>query len=202
MEWWIYRQLRSRVMNDLREFIPDVHFEAGESFKVHESIPNADDISAEIHWGRQAAIIGRKLFFDTSLLMTPRQRSASDVLMNLGMLVGAEATQRSAKSASEYAAKLGVSDGNSGNVATQMEKEQIPTLSNNVQEALKLYVNYLPKREASIYLNLLGKNRSKWRKMLLHLKVGISWLFNNIVARVITGVLVAIIVFWFGIGGT
>jgi hypothetical protein len=75
--------------------------------------------------------------------------------MNLGMLVGAEAARGATTQLSKDAGLKGVSDGNAGVVAKQLEDQQIPTLSNNVRGALKQYLRYLTPIEAEPFLSLL-----------------------------------------------
>jgi hypothetical protein len=88
--------------------------------------------------------------------MSARQVSASEVLINLGMLAGAEAAQGAATQLSKDAETKGVSDCNAEVVAEQLENTQIPTLTNNVRAALEQYLRYLTPLEAKPFLPLLG----------------------------------------------
>lgn len=156
LDWWIVKQLRSMVLTDLREFIPDNYFSGEvETFKFHEGIANAAHWSSEMRWGYLAGNFGRKLFFHSTAIMTARQTSAAEVLMNLGMLAGAEAAQGTSQQLAIEATAKGVSDGNAGAVAEQLRVEHIPTLTNNIRVGLKRYLRYLTSFEAEPFLPLL-----------------------------------------------
>ena len=204
MDWWIYRQLRSSVISDLREFVPVGYFEEGkEAFSLDSRLPNAERLSLELYWGCRAGALGKKLFFDSSLDMTARQRSACDVLMNLGMLIATEAAQNITNNLSEYTDSLGVSDDNSAAILEQLGSEHIPTAKENVKGALKLYINHIPEREASIYNQLIDDNNRPATDLFFQkIKKPFTWFLNNILTQVITGVMVAIIGVWIGLGGT
>ncbi|MDP1594366.1 MAG: hypothetical protein Q8L80_09030 [Gallionella sp.] len=96
MDWWILKQLRAMILTDLRDFVPHGYFESEvEKFKLDDRITGADHFSHELRWGYLAGDLGRRLFFKSTAIMSARQVSASEVLMNLGMLAGAEAAQGS-----------------------------------------------------------------------------------------------------------
>lgn len=157
MDWWILNQLRAMILTDLRDFIPHGYFESEvEKFKLDDRLTGADHFFRELRWGYLAAKLGKKLFFDSTSSMSARQVSASDVLMNLGMLVSAEAARDVTTQLSKDAGLKGVSDGNAGAVAAQLRDEHIPTLSNNIRGALKQYLRYLTPFEAEPFLSLLG----------------------------------------------
>jgi hypothetical protein len=156
MDWWIMKQLRAMVLTDLREFIPDGYFESDvEKFKLHHEIKNSDHFSRELRWGYLATKLGKELFFESTIIMSPQQVSACEVLMNLGMLTASEAAQKVTMQLSKDAAEKNISDGNAGAVAEQLEQQQIPTLTNNVVGALYQYLRYLPPHEAEPFRPLL-----------------------------------------------
>lgn len=156
MDWWIVKQLRATILSDLQDFIPKDYF-AGEvdNFKLHDGIQSNEHLSHEMRWGYLAAKLGKDLFYDPPLGMSARQVSASDVLMNLGMLVAAEAAQNVTTQLSENAEAKGVSDGNSGLVAEQLKQEQIPPLLNNAMGAIEQYLRHLTPLEAAPYSPLI-----------------------------------------------
>ena len=157
MDWWIVKQLRAMLLEDLREFIPDGYFDGEvEQFKLNDGIENSEHFSSELTWGYLAGTLGQKLFFNTSTFMSARQVSACDVLMNLGMLAAIVAAQGATEQLSKKVKKLGISDRNAGNVAEQLQNDSIPTLSNNVVGALEQYVKYLQPNEAKPFLSLLS----------------------------------------------
>ena len=168
LDWWIIKQLRSMVLTDLREFVPEDYF-AGEmdAFKFHEGLANATHYSSEMRWGSLAGRLGRKLFFHSTAIMTARQTSAAEVLMNLGMLAAAEAAQRVSRQLSSNATARSVSDGNAGAVADQLTAEHIPTLSENIRGALKQYLRYLTSFETEPFLPLLEVPMQKNEGQLL-----------------------------------
>lgn len=167
MDWWIVKQLRAMILEDLRDFIPQGYFETEtEKFKIDDSIKNSTHYSSEMKWGYLAGRLGQKLFFKSNAIMSARQTSASEVLMNLGMLAAAEAAKGSTKQLSKYAEEIGVPDGNAGNVAEQLENQQIPILSNNVTGALEQYLRYLIPLEAEPFTPLLEKNKVLGREDL------------------------------------
>lgn len=157
MDWWIVKQLRAMILTDLRDFVPQGYFESEvEKLKLHDGIKNSDHFNRELKWGYLACKLGKRLFFETPAIMSARQVSASEVLMNLGMLAGAEAVQDVTTQLSKDAEVKGVSDSNAGAVAKQLGDQHIPTLSNNVRDALKQYLRYLTPLEAEPFLPLLG----------------------------------------------
>lgn len=156
MDWWVLKELRAMILTDLRDFVPHGYFESEvEKFKLNNRITNADHFSHELRWGYLAGDLGLRLFFKSTAIMSARQVSASSVLMNLGMLVSAEAARGVTTQLSKDAGLKCVSDGNAGVVAKQLEDQQIPTLSNNVRGALKQYLRYLTPLEAAPFLPLL-----------------------------------------------
>lgn len=156
MNWWIVKQLRAMILADLRDFIPQGYFEsAAEKFKLDDGIANGDHFSHELSWGALAGDLGRRLFFDSALIMSPRQVSASEVLMHLGILASAEAAEGVTTQLSKQAEAMGISDGDAGAVAMQLRDQQIPTLSNNVMGGLEQYLCYLTPLEAEPFFPLL-----------------------------------------------
>lgn len=94
MDWWIVRQLRAMILTDLRDFVPQDYFEGEvDKLKFDSRITGADHFSHEIKWGYLAGNLGRKLFFKSTANMSARQVSESEVQMNLGLLVSAEAAR-------------------------------------------------------------------------------------------------------------
>ena len=157
MDWWIIKQLRARLIEDLREFVPDGYFDGQvEQFKLNDGIENSKHFSGELRWGYLAGTLGKRLFFDSTAIMSARQVSACEVLMNLGMLTGAEAVHSISAQLSKRAINVGVSDGNAGLVAEQLQNDGIPILSNNVVGALEQYVKHLEPHEANPFLSLLS----------------------------------------------
>lgn len=156
VDWWIVKQLRAMILTDLRDFVPQGYFESEvEKWKLHDGIKNSDHFSRELRWGYLAGKLGRTLFFESTAILSARQVSASEVLMNLGMLAAAEAAQGVTTNLSKDAEAKGVSDGNAGAVAKQLEDQQIPILSNNVRGALDRYFRYLTPLEQEPFLPLL-----------------------------------------------
>jgi len=156
MNWWIVKQLRAMVIQDLRDYVTDGYFEGEvEKFKLNEVFENRNHFSRELRWGYLAGTLGRTLFFDSTAIMTARQVSASEVLMNLGLLAAAEAAHGLTIQLSQKADTLGISDGNAGAVGEQLVHEVIPTLSYNVEGALERYLRYLTPHEANPFLPLL-----------------------------------------------
>jgi hypothetical protein len=156
VDWWIVKQLRAMILTDLRDFVPQGYFESeAEKFKLHRGTKNSDHFSRELRWGYLVGRLGKRLFFDSTAIMSARQVSASEVLMNLGMLAGAEAAQGVATQLSKDVEDKGVSDGNAGAVAEQLGHQHRPTLSNNVGGALEQYLRYLTPHEAEPFFPLI-----------------------------------------------
>jgi len=157
MDWWILKQLRAMILTDLRDFVPPNYFESEvEKFKLHDGIKNSTHFSRELSWGCLAGDLGRRLFFESTAIMTARQVSASSVLMNLGMMTAVEAAQGATTQLSKDAEAKGVSDGNAGVVAAQLRNEHVHTASDNVKYFLEQYLRYLTPLEAAPFLPLLG----------------------------------------------
>lgn len=156
MDWWVLKQLRAMVLDDLRELIPQGYFETtADVLKFHDGIKNHAFFSHECGWGYQAAKLGKKLFFETTANLTARQVSASEVLMNLGFLACTEAMHGVASQLSEKAKEAGVSDGNSGVVAAQLNTQHIQGFEENILGALEQYLRYLTTHEAAPFTHLL-----------------------------------------------
>lgn len=159
MDWWIVKQLRAMVLADLREFVPQGYLESEPNkFKVHDGIKGSQHFSSELRWGYLAAQLGKALFFDTTTNMSARQVSASDVLMNLGMLVSVEAAHGVTAQLAKDAKAKGIQDGNAGTVADQLEHQHIPTGLNNLRGALEQYSRYLVPSEREPFLPLLTES--------------------------------------------
>lgn len=156
MNWWIVKQLRALVLTDLRAFIPPNYFESkSDTFELHNSLENSDHYSRELRWGYLATELGKRLFFESTIIISARQVSASELLIHIGLLAGFEATQGATKKLSEKAQEKGIPDSNAGEVAEQLGKQQIPTARNNIRGALEQYLRYLTPLEAKPFLPLL-----------------------------------------------
>ena len=156
MDHWVLRQLRGRVLSDLSEFVPDGYFDTEkEKFPVHADIEGARMLSNEMRWGYLAGKLGQKLQFHTTMLMTARQVSASEVLMHLGALAAVEAQQKVTEKLSKKAQMLNVPDGNSTAVAEQMKKEHIPQFQLNLLAGLQQYLLYLSPEEAKPFMSIV-----------------------------------------------
>jgi len=155
------------VLTDLKEVIPEGYFGGmTEKFRIDDSIKGAKHFSYELRWGYLAGVIGKKFFFESETIMSPRQVAACDVLMNLGMLVAAEAAQGSTEALAEYAKVKGVTGGNAQEIATQLSEEQIPVLTQNVVGALEQYLSYLDPSEAKPFLPLLNESENTKTKAM------------------------------------
>jgi len=184
------------VVTDLGALIPGDYFEREiDKFAIDRTIDKSGLLSEELRWGYLAGVIGKKLFFDNSSLMTARQKSASELLMNLGILAVAEATHMSCLSVRDIADENGVFDENAGEVASQINSEQIPVLKNNVRGALMQYLKHLSREEANPFLELLSKrDLIKLRYKDSKLQKAFGWIMNHLIA-----VLFKWVLSWLGI---
>ena len=156
MDRWILKQLRAQVLGDLRDYIRAGYFKENiERFKLSDTIKSHNSLSSELHWGYQAAKLGKELYFGNYRGLSPRQIAASEVLMNMGMLASAAVGQAVCEFISDKADELNVDDGNSGVVAKQLKNEQIPVLERNIVGALGQYLKYLKRDEAAPFLVLV-----------------------------------------------
>ena len=196
MDWWIQKQLRSMVVTDLGALIPGDYFEREiDNFAIDRTIDKSGLLSEELRWGYLAGVIGKKLFFDNSSLMTARQKSASELLMNLGILAVAEAIHMSCLSVRDIADENGVFDENAGEVASQINSEQIPVFKNNVRGALMQYLKHLSREEADPFLELLSKrDLIKLGYKDSKLQKAFGWIMNHLIA-----VLFKWVLSWLGI---
>lgn len=184
-DWWVVKQLRAMVLTDLRELIPKDYLEGDvEKFRLQFEFENSAHYSRELRWGYWAADLGRKLFFESNSMMTPRQMSASEMLMHLGMLAGAEAAQGATAQLSKTAAAKGFPDSGAERVAEKLRLEHVPTLRNNVTEGLKQYFLHLTPFEAKPFLSLLGPDYTP-KQGTLSMTQNIH--FHNTVGSVQTG---------------
>jgi hypothetical protein len=191
MDSWILKQLRATVQSDLRAFIPQGYFESEvDRFQLHDNFEAKKYLSFEMRWGYLAAKLGNDLYFQPPSILTARQVSASELLMNLGMLASSDAALNTTEQLSNQAMANGVPDGNSGNVAAQLKGEQIPILRDNVVGALDQYLQHLTYEEAKPYISLLPESK---QKAINHMPQEPSKVINNTisVAGSVSGVIQA-----------
>lgn len=167
MDSWVLKQLRALVLTDLKNYIPENYFEsAPESLKYNSSFAASEYLSFELRWGKLAAELGRKLYFQPPITLTARQISASELLMNLGMLASAESMLSATEQLSNKAAAYNIPDGNSGNVASQLKNSHVPTFKNNISGALEQYIHHLTYDEAKPYISLLEESKQGEFKLM------------------------------------
>ncbi|MFA6310400.1 MAG: hypothetical protein WCV99_10550 [Sterolibacterium sp.] len=160
MDWWIVKQLRAMILTDLRDFVPPGYFESKvETLKFHDSIRNSGHLSRELRWGYLAGSLGKSLFYEATTL-SARQVSACEVLMNLGMLASAEATQAASEQMLSKVAEVMGFDGTVGAVAGPLGDNGMEILTNNVSGALTRYLRYLTPLEAAPFKPLLGQEET------------------------------------------
>lgn len=160
MDAWILKQLRAMVLTDLLDLIPKGYFDQ-EIETYDTSIKNSEYLSRELKWGIHAANLGRSLHFDSPLGIKPRQVSASELLMNLGMLAASESLREALKGFSDEAKARNLHDSNAGNVARQLSEKHIPTFHKNIRGALAQYLKYLSSAEQPPFLPLLETDTAK-----------------------------------------
>lgn len=204
MSWWVEDQLKAALLTDLRPIIPEGYFELeSNKLQLDASLDKTGHLSKELSWGTTAGRLGHSTYFKNTAIIAPRQLSAADVLMNLGMLVAARASHQACSNVKARADSLKVFDGNAEKVALQLKEEQIPQLELNVRGALTQYLRHLSKEEATPYLSMLKTEdlielglRVRMRDKVL------SWAAKNlgaIAVPVVTALLIALFLFWLGI---
>lgn len=204
MSWWVEDQLKAALLTDLRPIIPEGYFELeSNQLQLDASLDKTGHLSKELSWGTAAGRLGHSTYFKNTAIIAPRQLSAADVLMNLGMLVAARASHQACSNVKARADLLKVFDGNAEKVALQLKEEQIPQLELNVRGALTQYLRHLSKEEAAPYLSMLKTEdlielglRVRMRDKVL------SWAAKNlgaIVVPVVTALTIALLLFWLGI---
>ena len=161
MDSWILKQLRTFVLSELKDHIPEGYFETKvESFQVNETLEGHRYLSFENRWGYLASKLGQKLHFEPPVEITPRQLSASELLMNLGMLASAEASWSVCEQIHQKALEKKCSDGNAGKVAAQLKYDHIPTFQSNIKGALEQFLLHLSKEEAMPYISLVDNPKN------------------------------------------
>lgn len=158
MDSWVLKQLRAFVLTDLKDFIPSGYFDNElEELRLSNSFSASKYLSFELHWGKLAAELGSKLYFQSPVGLTARQVSASELLMNLGMLAAAASMLSVTEQMSNKAALYNIPDGNSGNVASQINNDHIPIFHSNIYSALEQYLQHLTYKESKPYICLLSE---------------------------------------------
>lgn len=192
--WWIYKQLRSQVMTDLQKHIPENYFSHIDArLKINKSFNSANYLESEMQWGYKAGTLGKKLFFDNSIIMTAKERSASEVLMHLGLLATAEVSQKMCEELAVKATERGIDDGNSNVVSKQLKTFDIPTFQANLQGGLTQYLKHLQGAELAPFIELTPKkNTSKIQKL-------VNWATNNIINKVLVALVIAFLLALFGL---
>lgn len=154
--WWVEDQLKAALLIDLKPIIPEGYFELeSNKLQLDASLDKTGHLSKELSWGTAAGRLGLNTYFRSTAIIAPRQLSAADVLMNLGMLVAARASHQACCNLKARADSLKVFDGNAEKIALQLKEEQIPQLELNVRGALTQYLRHLSKEEAAPYLSML-----------------------------------------------
>lgn len=158
MDSWIIRQLRAFVLSDIREFVDPIEFEQGpDNLKVGANVPNHQYFTQELQWAHFAYSTGKRLFFNPTLDMTARQISSSDVLMNMGLLVSAQAMHAMLTQLCKDASKASKPIGNSEDIRNQLEHEHIPVFLENMRGALTQYFLYLSEDEKAPFISLIAR---------------------------------------------
>lgn len=204
MNWWVENQLRAALLTDLKSLIPEDYFELeSNQLIIDKGLDKSGHLSKELSWGHAAGKLGHGIYFKNKAIITPKQLSAAEVLMNLGMLVAAKASQEACSNLKDYADAIEVFDGNSGKVSLQLKEEHIPQFESNLRESLIQYVRHLSKEEAAPFLSLLNE------KNLIELGLKVrtrdkvfSVLMENlgaIIVSVASVVIAAVVLFWLGV---
>lgn len=180
-------------MTDLERHIPKDYFTLrDERLSVSSEFQSAKSLESELQWGYKASILGKDLYFSNSVIMTARERSASEVLMHLGMLAATEAYKTMAEEIANTVAK-GKNDGNAGAVAKQLKNSHIPTFHKNLKGGLSQYLKHLDRDERAPFVQLLPHS------YLLPLRRLFDWLVKDLAVKVIIPVLVALILLFLGL---
>jgi hypothetical protein len=166
MDHWIVKQLRAAVLSDLSNFIPEGHFEKKLEWATFDNLQGAEFFSYEMHWGFQAATLGRKLYFYSPSTLSARQVSAAEMLMHLGLLACAMAGQGACMRLAEQAEQLSLPDGNASEVGKQLQQQHLPTFEQNLLGGLKQYLLHLSRDEGEPFRPLLSsKDQNKPAKL-------------------------------------
>lgn len=202
--WWVEAQLRAALLTDLKSIIPEGYFELeGNKLQLDVSLDKSGHLSKELSWGHSAGRLGHSIYFKNQAIITPRQLAAADVLMNLGMLVGARASHQACSNVKTRADELKVFDGNAGAVALKLKEEQIPQLELNVRGALTQYLRHLSREEATPYMPLLKADNLVDLGLKIRMRdKTLSWVMKNvgaIVVSVVTAIATAVLLVWFGV---
>jgi hypothetical protein len=204
MSWWVENQLKAALLTDLKPIIPEGYFELeSNKLQLDASLDKTGYLSKELSWGTAAHKFGHNTHFKSTAIITPRQLSAAEVLMNIGMLVAARASQQACSNVKVRADSLKVFDGNAEKVALQIKEEQIPQFELNVRGALTQYLRHLSKEEAAPYLSMLKMEdlielglKVRMRDKVLSL---VAKNLEVIVVAVVTALTIAMLLFLLGI---
>lgn len=159
MDSWVLKQLRFFILVELNDHIPSGHFDQNlETLNFHKSLRSHEYLSYESKWGYLATQIGRQLYFQAPENFTARKISASEILMNLGMLASAKSALNAYEQLRDKAAEANLPDGNSGSVADKIKSEAIPILQNNIKSGLRQYLTHLSPEEARPYISLIEES--------------------------------------------
>lgn len=157
MRWWVEEQLKAALLTDLKDLIPADYFQRAENqLSIDSTLDRSGHLSSELSWGHAAGKLGHTLYFKNKVIISPRQVAAAEVLMHLGMLVSAKASQEACSNLKQHADAMNVQDGNSGVVSLQLKEEHIPQFENNLNGGLVQYLKHLSKEEALPYISLLN----------------------------------------------
>jgi hypothetical protein len=199
VNWWVENQLRAALLTDLKSLIPEDYFELeSNQLMVNKGLDKSGHLSKELSWGHAAGKLGLGIYFNNKAIITHRQLSAAEVLINIGMLVAAKAQQEACSNLKNYADALEVFDHNAGKISLQLKKEHIPQFELNLRGSLIQYVRHLSKEEAAPFLSLfqeqdlieLGLKVRIRDKVLSVLMKNLGTIIVTVVASVVSAALV------------
>ncbi len=152
LDQWIVFQLRHQVLKDLEGVVPEGYFGQKTISDYAAQGPEAQHLNYEMQWGHNAGSLGRTLTFYTPIGLSARQASASELLMNLGLLAATQAALGISQHLDQLSKQRGTSIENP-NLA--LLPGHISVLESNLTQTLRQYLNYLPPNEQLPFRSLL-----------------------------------------------
>lgn len=155
MDEWILEQLKSSVLFDLKDLIEDNYFIINSpNLSFNETIDKTGLLSKKINWGQSAYNIGKNIFYGDEII-SPRQKSASELLMMISIYSSTRSSQMAAEKVQELQ-QGNIKISNIDEVVKDFDENHIPITESNIRYSFKQYIRHLSANEAKPFFPLLN----------------------------------------------
>lgn len=174
MDEWILEQLRSSVLFDLKDLIDDGCFVVNyHNISFNKTIDKTGLLSKKINLGHSDYQTGKCIFYGDKIVSS-RQKSASELLMMIGIYSSVRASQKATEKVQELQ-KGNIEFSSIDEVVKDFDENKMPEVESNIRESFKQYIRHLSSNEAKPFFPLLndkelielGFKESCWHSCIL-----------------------------------